>query len=88
MQENIRKNTLVQTNRMAIDVCPKCGSRNTHSCEKLEYVSISDDEKDSNCKLALKLDDITIGHCDICNHIWCLECGKKIFLGNQSCNCY
>lgn len=88
MQETIQKNLLVNVHRMAIGVCPQCGSKNTHSCEKLEYVSTSDDEKDNNCQFALKLDDITIGHCDICSHIWCLECCEKISLRNLSCNCY
>ncbi|MGB6680537.1 MAG: hypothetical protein WBF08_04325, partial [Candidatus Bathyarchaeia archaeon] len=74
--------------RMAIGVCPKCGSENTHSCETLEHVSTSDDEKISNCQFALALDDITIGHCDVCSHIWCLECCKKISLRNLSCSCY
>jgi hypothetical protein len=88
MQENTPKNVLVSAHRMAIGVCPKCGSENTHSCEKLEYISTNDDEKASNCQLALKLNDITIGHCDVCSHMWCLECGERISLKNQSCNCY
>ena len=88
MQENIQKNALMNVRRMTIGVCPQCGSENTHSCEKLEYVSAIDDEKDSNCPVVLELDDITIGHCDVCSHIWCLECRKQISLRNLSCNCY
>jgi len=88
MQEKIQKSALVNACRMEIGICPKCGNKNTHSCEKLEYVSASDDVKDKNCQFALKLDDVTIGHCDVCSQIWCLECGKKISLGNLSCNCY
>ena len=88
MQKIIQENVLTSTHRMAIGTCPQCGSKNTHSCEKFEYVPASDDEKDNNCQFALKLDDITIGHCDVCSHIWCLECGKKISLRNRSCNCY
>ena len=88
MQEKIEKNALAHALRITIDVCPKCGSENTHSCEKLEHVSAIDDEKDSNCSVALELNDITIGHCDVCSHIWCLECCKKISLRNLSCSCY
>lgn len=88
MLEKIQKNALANARRMAIGVCPKCGSENTHSCEKLEHISASDNEKDRNCQFTLKLDDITIGHCDVCSNIWCLECGKEISIRNQSCNCY
>ncbi len=88
MQEKIEKNTLTGVLRLAIGVCPKCGSGNTHSCEKSEYVSAIGDENDSDCLVALELDNITIGHCDVCSHIWCLECGKKISLRDLSCSCY
>lgn len=68
--------------------CPKCNSGNTHDCEAL-FFSISEakelEKMGSKCGIAREIDDNTIGHCDTCDYIWCLECGSPISIENPLC---
>ena len=42
-------------------------------------------EVGSNCPVAMKINDVSIGHCDDCDHLWCLECHSKLTLENPNC---
>jgi hypothetical protein len=70
--------------------CPRCESNNTHDCSKVEYVADVNDERlvrmGSDCPMAEEIDDITIGHCDDCNYLWCLECGNELPEGEMVCS--
>ena len=84
--------------------CPKCGSRNTHDCdvEAYHYTPPMTDKQNekvvvmagevskigSSCPLATKLDDPTLGHCDDCNHLWCLICGGELTVDSPICGHY
>jgi len=82
--------------RMMVGNCPNCGSDNTHDCEAPTFV-VSPivpfyegepkriEKMGSECEVARKIDDITVGHCDDCGHIWCLECGNKLTLEKPVC---
>ena len=74
------------TSSMLVGNCPNCGSINTHDCKSLEKIppmeihgiKFPPMEIGSDCPIALKLDDPTVGHCDTCGYLWCLECGKEL----------
>ncbi len=76
--------------------CPRCGSPNTHDCKREEFVParLIDDgsirpmsiiRMGCDCEVAKKLDDPTIGHCDDCNYLWCLECGSELSIDEPRC---
>ena len=77
--------------QILVGECPACGSDNTHDCSKSEYVPSDPRIKKgimsvgSDCPVAQKLDDLSIGHCDDCNHIWCLECGSRLSIDEPLC---
>lgn len=39
----------------------------------------------SDCPTAMRLDDLTIGHCDDCSYLWCLECGSELSIDKPMC---
>lgn len=55
--------------------CPNCGSPNTHDCLR----------EGSDCEMAKNFDDPTIGHCDDCGYLWCLECGSELTVDDPVC---
>jgi hypothetical protein len=69
--------------------CPRCGSGNTHDCEAIhhEYDEYLNEitKQGSDCPAAKEIDDITIGHCDDCDYLWCLECGRKYSAESGAC---
>ncbi len=71
--------------------CPRCGSPNTHDCSEEEFVPnslirpTSIIRIGSDCEVAKKLDDPTVGHCDDCNYLWCLECGSELSIDEPTC---
>ena len=73
--------------------CPRCGSSNTHDCEAPHFAPNSNPpltdlestgsvneiiKLGSECGVAREIDDNTIGHCDDCDFLWCLECGSQL----------
>ncbi len=70
--------------------CPKCGSKNTHDCEGPDFYLDSNSPKQvvktgSECGVARELEDPTIGHCDSCDHLWCIECGSMLAIDDKAC---
>jgi len=57
---------------LLVGPCPRCGSHNTHDLGKIP------DYPGPYCPMTERYDDPTIGHCDDCGYLWCLECGKEI----------
>lgn len=70
--------------------CPRCGSQNTHDCQAPDFFINPDtgeiEKMGSECGIAREIDDITIGHCDDCDFVWCLECGQEIEMNNPVCS--
>ena len=58
--------------KVLVGPCPRCGSLNTHDLGK------DPDYAGPYCPLTERYDDPTIGHCDDCGYLWCLECGEEI----------
>jgi hypothetical protein len=77
-------------NEFLVGECPRCGSINTHDCEA-EHEEINPYnpretiKSGSSCGVALEVDDITVGHCDDCDYLWCLECGSELTLDSPVC---
>jgi len=68
--------------------CPNCGSFNTHDCEAPNYHLDLEGEPmkmGSECGIARELNDPTVGHCDDCNYLWCLECGSELSIDKLLC---
>lgn len=55
--------------------------------ERLDGVSVVKDitRAGSDCPIAKELDDPSIGHCDDCNFLWCLECGLELSIDEPTC---
>lgn len=77
--------------QLMVGNCPNCGSNNTHDCEAPNFVSSPFESQEqvfklgSECGIARELDDPTVGHCDDCNYIWCLDCGSELTLDRHIC---
>lgn len=86
--EQLRRDSFISS--IMVGKCPNCGGANTHDCEseKFEYSKITKEimKTGSKCWASQKIDDITIGHCDDCNFLWCLECGSPISEDKTVCS--
>lgn len=77
--------------RIMVGDCPRCGSINTHDCGASDFDPLTIDspenvfEKGSECWAVGELDDPTIGHCDDCDYLWCIECGSQISVDERVC---
>lgn len=71
--------------------CPRCGSSNTHDCQAPNFVPSPFGSPEqivkmgSECWVARELDDLTLGHCDDCGYLWCLECGSPVSIDEKVC---
>ena len=88
LRERLDQNYFV--NQFLVGDCPKCGSPNTHDCEALTFEQSPLDPKElirtgSDCGVAMEIDDITVGHCDDCDYLWCLECGSQLYVDSPNC---
>ena len=77
-------------NQIFVGDCPRCGSSNTHDCMALIHEPSPLDpqetmEMGSDCGVAMEIDDIAVGHCDDCGHLWCLECGSQLSVDSPNC---
>jgi len=82
-------------NYFLVGNCPNCGSWNTHDCEAPDFdvfpiVPINGAPKQiiksgSECGVARQLDNPSIGHCDDCGYLWCLDCGTELSIENPDC---
>ena len=78
-------------NEFFVGECPRCGSINTHDCEAQHFEINPLDPKEliktgSSCGVAQEIDDNTVGHCDDCDYLWCLECGAELSIDSPFCN--
>jgi hypothetical protein len=77
-------------NMFLVGECPRCGSNNTHDCEAQHFEVNPLDPREliktgSSCGVAQEVDDITVGHCDDCDYLWCLECGAELSIDSPVC---
>ena len=63
--------------RSLIGKCPICGSKNTHDCQKKQF------KEGSDCDFIFVVNEESIGHCEICNCLWCLKCKELIEVLNN-----
>ena len=90
-QENKKKRleSGLFTSQLLIGACPRCGSYNVHDCQAPEFELVQSGKKilkmGSECEEARKIDDITVGHCDDCGYLWCLECESELSIDNPVC---
>jgi len=77
--------------RIMVGDCPRCGGINTHDCDASEFDPLTTGspenvfETGSECWAVRELDDPTIGHCDDCDYLWCIECGSQISVDERVC---
>ena len=71
--------------------CPMCGNLTAHDCKASHYV-LNDHilpkeivKEKSRCQVALEIDDISVGHCDHCDYLWCLECLTQLNVDEGVC---
>jgi hypothetical protein len=76
-------------NEILVGPCPRCGSLNTHDCEAPTFELEEAEEKivkfGSECGVAREIDDNTIGHCDDCDYLGCLECEAELKIDSPVC---
>jgi len=72
-KEDIERDMFIR--EIMVGDCPNCGSFNTHDCSKDDF----------DCEVAKMVDDPTVGHCDDCGYLWCLECGSELTIENHVC---
>lgn len=88
-KDTIQRDAFISS--MMVGDCPKCGSPNTHDCEAVTFDYDVEGEirkLGSDCEVAKKLDDPTIGHCDDCDYLWCLECDNQLSPQKPLCGHY
>ena len=84
--------------RIMVGGCPKCGSENSHTCEApisesckiiVPYPRVQQEDKimrvGSECEIAMKLNNVGVGHCDDCGYLWCLDCGSELSIEEPDC---
>ena len=76
--------------RIMVGDCPRCGSSNTHDCQAPYFDPYPFNspgmivKMGSECWAARELDP-TIGHCDDCDYLWCIECGSQLSIDEKEC---
>jgi len=90
-KDTIQRDAFVSA--LMVGDCPMCGSSNTHDCEAVTFECGATEpqrilKSGSDCEVAKKLDDPTIGHCDDCGYLWCLECNSEVSLETPLCAHY